>query len=121
MQKLAIACIAACAVLGGIGTTSAQMHDGSHAGGGGIHDGGGSRDGGGSHGGDGFQHGAGFHGRGGFRGPRIIVVPGYYPYGYAYPYGDYPGSIYWYCLDPAGYYPDVQSCPGGWVQVVPNG
>jgi hypothetical protein len=29
MQKLAIACIAACAVLGGIGATNAQMHDGS--------------------------------------------------------------------------------------------
>jgi len=29
IQKLAIACIAACAVLGGIGAANAQMHDGS--------------------------------------------------------------------------------------------
>ena len=70
----------------------------------------------------------------------------YYPYTYAasYPvYGGYPvysdagasGSFisapeaspsqnpanYWYyCADPAGYYPYVQSCPRGWMQVVPQ-
>jgi hypothetical protein len=28
---------------------------------------------------------------------------------------------YWYyCQDPQGYYPYVRSCPGGWIQVVPN-
>ena len=26
-----------------------------------------------------------------------------------------------YCRAPAGYYPDVQTCPSGWLQVVPNG
>jgi hypothetical protein len=31
------------------------------------------------------------------------------------------GSNYWYyCRDPAGYYPDVQACPSVWLQVVPN-
>jgi hypothetical protein len=31
------------------------------------------------------------------------------------------GSNYWYyCRDPAGYYPDAQTCPSGWLQVVPN-
>ena len=31
------------------------------------------------------------------------------------------GSNYWYyCPNPAGYYPDVQTCPDGWLQVVPN-
>jgi Spy/CpxP family protein refolding chaperone len=31
------------------------------------------------------------------------------------------GSNYWYyCPNPAGYYPDVQTCPEGWLQVVPN-
>ena len=30
-------------------------------------------------------------------------------------------SNYWYyCRDPAGYYPDAQTCPSGWLQVVPN-
>lgn len=122
MRKLAIACIAACAVLGGIGASNAQMHDGSHAGGG-VY--GGRSDGGHGHGGDGVHH-DGFHGRGVFVGPPIIYGPEYYPYdyavpyGYSYPYGDGSGSVYWYCRDPAGYYPDVQSCPSGWLQVVPN-
>jgi hypothetical protein len=31
------------------------------------------------------------------------------------------GSNYWYyCRDPAGYYPDVPTCPSAWLQVVPN-
>jgi hypothetical protein len=131
MQKLAIACIAACAVFGGIGATNAQRHDGSHAGGGGFHGGGGSHNGG-FHGGGGIHHGGGFHGRV-FINPPIIFGPGYYPYGYSYPYGydspyaySYPyvddsSSYSWYCRDPAGYYPDVQTCPSGWLQVVPNG
>ena len=139
-HKLAIACIAAYAVLGGIGAANAQMHDGSHAGGGGVHNGAGSHDGG-FHGGGG-SHDGGFHGRGGnhqgggfhgrvFIGPPIIFGPGYYPYGYSYPYDDSPygyspyadgsSSYLWYCGDPAGYYPDVQSCPSGWLQVIPNG
>ena len=130
MQKLAIACIAAFAVLGGIEAADAQMHGGgggSH-GGSGFHDGGGFRDGGGSHGGGGGFHG-GFHGHSHgsfFIGAPIIFGPGYYrygysdPYGYSNPYDDYSGSTYWYCRDPAGYYPDVQTCPSGWLQVVPN-
>ena len=111
MQKLAIACIAAFAVLGGIGATNAQMH------------------GGGGHGGGGF-HGGGFHDhshRSFFIGAPIVFGPGYYPYDYSYPYGySYPyesqdsGANYWYCPNPAGYYPNVQTCPSGWLQVVPN-
>ena len=119
IQKLAIACIAACAGLGDIGAANAQMHDGSHAGGGGFHDGGGSH-GGGFHGGGGIHHGGGFHGHV-FIGPPVIFGPGYYPYGYSYPYADDSSSYQWYCRDPAGYYPDVQTCPSGWLQVVPNG
>src|SRR5258708_7956466 len=31
------------------------------------------------------------------------------------------GSNYWYyCRDPARYYPDAQTCPSAWLQVVPN-
>jgi hypothetical protein len=30
-------------------------------------------------------------------------------------------SDYWYyCRDPAGFYPDPQTCPSGWLQVMPN-
>ena len=30
-------------------------------------------------------------------------------------------SNYWYyCRDPAGYYPDMLTCPSAWLQVVPN-
>ena len=76
--------------------------------------------------------------------------PYYYPYsyydGYSYPgpvYGDpgpttyiqqYSGTAaqsgagqggggeYWYyCTDPAGYYPQVQNCAKGWLKVVPDG
>ena len=111
MQKLAMACIAAYAVLGGIQVANAQMHGGSH-GGGGYHAGNGSHHGGGSH------HDGGFHGH--HHAPPVIFAPGYFPYGYVYPYGYDSGSIYWYCSDPPGYYPDVQACASGWLQVVPN-
>jgi hypothetical protein len=31
------------------------------------------------------------------------------------------GSNYWYyCREPAGYYPDVLTCPSAWLQVVPT-
>ena len=130
IQQLAVACIAACAVLGGIGATNAQMRDGSHADGGGFHGGGGSHDGGshdgdfhdggGFHNGDRFHDGNRFHGRV-FIGPPIIFGPGYYPYNYSYPYADDSSSYQWYCGDPSGYYPDVQTCPSGWLQVVSNG
>ena len=70
-----------------------------------------------------------------------------YPYPYAYPYEAYPyyydsgpqvyiqrdsgGAVApanparpsdysYYCTDPAGYYPQVASCPSGWLKVVPN-
>ena len=69
-----------------------------------------------------------------------------YPYPYAYPYDPYayydsgpqvyiqrdsgdavapanprrPSDYSYYCTDPAGYYPQVASCPSGWLKVVPN-
>jgi hypothetical protein len=84
---------------------------GPHGGGGGFH-------GGGFHGG-GF-HGGGFHGRGfhagGFH-PGFGVF--YYPYYGYYDYGQPPSSQTWYyCSDPAGYYPYVTQCDAGW-QTVP--
>jgi hypothetical protein len=31
-----------------------------------------------------------------------------------------PAPVYWYyCPNPAGYYPYVQQCPSAWMQVVP--
>jgi hypothetical protein len=121
MQKLAIACISAFAILGGIGAANA------HGGGGGFHSGGGF-------------HGRGFHGHsldGFFIDASIFFEPGYYPYGYSYPYGAVrfvfyrnPGAAevepqdsglnYWYCRDPASYHPDVQTCPSGRQRLVPN-
>jgi hypothetical protein len=81
--------------------------------------------GGGFHGG-GF-HGGGFHGHG-FHGGGFGVLG--WPY-YAYPYGgDYdpyhgydtgqPSSsqVWYYCSDPAGYYPYITQCNAGW-QTVP--
>jgi hypothetical protein len=58
----------------------------------------------------------------------------YYPYPYysappvviqqqpqAYAQQNQQESDYWYyCQNPQGYYPYVKSCPGGWMQVVPD-
>ena len=94
--------------------------------------------GGGSHGGGGGFHGGGSRGsmihsaatRGGFPGShgggRLIYSPGVYG---AYPadayYGGYDDSeqtsisqVWYYCSDPAGYYPYVTQCSTNW-QMVP--
>jgi hypothetical protein len=101
---------------------------------------------GGGHGGGGGWHGGGWHGgwHGGWRapvvfaGPRFFVgpsfyYPGYYPGPYAYAppvvvaapappvYTQSPQSQYWYyCQNPAGYYPSVPQCPTQWLQVAPQ-
>lgn len=31
-----------------------------------------------------------------------------------------PPAYWYYCQNPAGYYPAVQTCPGGWMTVVPQ-
>ena len=63
---------------------------------------------------------------------RYYPYPYYYPY--YYPYRPYPrayaqppvytepgeDSYWYYCQDPQGYYPYVESCPGGWTRVVPT-
>jgi hypothetical protein len=97
---------------------------GFHGGGGGFH-GGGAFQGGGFHGGFGGFRGDGFHGdrfRGGFIGFGLYPYYGYYPYygDYDY-YGDYSqpySQVWYYCSDPAGYYPYVTQCYTGW-QTVP--
>jgi hypothetical protein len=118
---------------------AASAAHGGHAGGhGGGH-------GGGGHMGDG--HGFGGHGHGGFRGVFLGGVffaggPWYWNYYDTWPfYDDYlaqpesmapayieqgenpeqPANASWYyCSNPPGYYPYVQSCASGWQRVQPN-
>jgi hypothetical protein len=75
-------------------------------------------------------------------GPRVVVGPPVvfgppvvwarpYPYSYGrsvvvespptYVHQDPAASGHWYyCQSPQGYYPYVQQCPGGWLQVAPT-
>ena len=74
-----------------------------------------------------------------FFGPRIVIPFGPYwaPYGYPpvvvapppqvyvqpsppVPAQPPPPSYWYYCANPPGYYPYVQQCPGGWLQVTPQ-
>ena len=138
MLGLAAAALVFVAVLCQSGLANASPHGGGggfHGGGfhgGGFHGGGfhgGGFHGGGFHGG-GF-HGGGFHGGGFHRGFAVGLGGIYAPYawGYSYPYYDYgysdygydqpyPVVQYWYyCSDPAGYYPYVAQCNTGWQPV----
>lgn len=121
---------------------------GSHTGGhgSGYTGGHGSYTGGHYYGGRNYYHG----GRPYYYGGSSVFLGGYFgfPYYYSYPYYPYnyyyypnPSSYryypdaaaeppmyvepreesYWYyCNDPQGYYPYVQSCPGGWRKVIPT-
>lgn len=128
-------------VHGGGGFHGTGFHGGGGFPGGGFH----GRPGG-FHGGfAGFPHGGfhdgGFHAHGfhgerfhhhGFRG-GFVVLPAFgglslgtglgWPY-YSYPdesyYGYGPYTQYWYCDNPAGYYPYVQQCNTGWQMVPAN-
>lgn len=123
---------------------------GGEAGSGGARHGGGGAQGGeaGSHGNRGNWHRGGDRGRhhGGPRfgfglalGAPLWWGPGYYPYPYYAPYYyapaystfyAEPGAIRYverdpgyryYCTEPAGFYPEVQTCPKAWLKVVPDG
>ena len=135
-RALAIAAALLCATA--LSQPNPAYAGGFHGGGGGFHGGGfGGFHGRGFHGG-GFHggfHGGGFHGdrfhdgrfhAGRFHDNRFFfgggfVDPwwGYYPdYGY-YDYGQsYSSQTWYYCSDPAGYYPYVTQCNNGW-QAVP--
>jgi hypothetical protein len=74
--------------------------------------------------------------------PWYPWYPYYYPYYSYYPYypyyapaptvaveqqpqqytdsGEQQSDYWYYCQNPQGYYPYVQSCPGGWMKVVPQ-
>jgi len=79
-----------------------------------------------------------YGGRGYYWGGSIVLGPWWYPW-YPYPYSYYPApqpyapppqvyvepqqpqqSYWYYCQEPKGYYPYVQSCPGGWMKVLPQ-
>jgi hypothetical protein len=121
-RTLAIAAALLCATA--LSQPNPAYAGGFHGGGGGFHGGG-----------FGGFHGGGFHG-GGFHGGRFhdgrfhdnrfffggsFAYPwwGYYPdygyYGYSQPYSS---QTWYYCSDPAGYYPYVTQCNTGW-QTVP--
>ena len=96
----------------------------------------------------GWNHGGGWHGRwhGGWRGPAVFVGPRfvvggpafYYPRPYVYappvvlaappvvvaapapPVYTQSAQYWYYCQNPAGYYPSVPQCPSGWLQVAPQ-
>jgi len=143
-RALAIAAALLCATA--LSQPNPAYAGGFHGGGGGFHGGGfGGFHGGGFHGG-GF-HGGGFHGGGfhdgrfhggGFHDGRFhdgrfhdnrfffggsFAYPwwGYYPdYGY-YDYSQpYASQAWYYCADPAGYYPYVTQCNTGWQTVPAN-
>jgi hypothetical protein len=117
--------------MGGFHGGFAGMHGGGFGGfhGGGFH-GGGFHEGG-FH--DGGFHGDRFHdgrfGRDGFRDNRFFFGGAFaYPYGWDYSsgYGNYDYSqpyasqTWYYCWDPAGYYPYVTQCNTGWQAVPTN-
>ena len=137
-RALAIAAALLCATA--LSQPNPAYAGGFHGGGGGFHGGGfGGFHGRGFHGG-GFHggfHGGGFHGdrfhdgrfhAGRFHDNRFFfgggfVDPwwGYYPdYGY-YDYGQsYSSQTWYYCSDPAGYYPYVTQCNTDWQAVPAN-
>jgi hypothetical protein len=146
-RALAIAAVLLCAsALSQPNLAYAGPHGGGgfHGGGGGFH--GGGFHGGGFHGGGFHGRGfGGFHGRfagmhngfgerhegferrEGFRDRRfgfgVGLGLGYYGYPYGWDYypnydQPYPSQTWYYCSDPAGYYPYVTQCNVGW-QTVP--
>jgi hypothetical protein len=120
-RALALAAALLCATaLGQPNPAYAGPHGG---GGGGFHGGGfAGFHGGGFHGDrfhDGRFHDGRFRGNGFFFGGTVADPWGYYPdYGY-YDYSQpYSAQTWYYCSDPAGYYPYVTQCNTGW-QAVP--
>jgi hypothetical protein len=108
---LAIAAALLCATVAGQPNLA---YAGPHGGGGGFHGGGGFRGGGfGRFDGDRFHDNRFFFG--GFGYPWWGYYPDYGYYDYSQPYS---AQTWYYCSDPAGYYPYVTQCNTGW-QVVP--
>jgi hypothetical protein len=116
-RTLAIAAALLCATA--LSQPNPAYAGGFHGGGGGFHGGGfGGFHGGGFHGGrfhDGRFHDNRFFFGGSFAYPWWGYYPDYGYYGYSQPYSS---QTWYYCSDPAGYYPYVTQCNTGW-QTVP--
>jgi hypothetical protein len=100
---------------------AAYAHEGGggfHGGGGGFHGGGGGFHGGGFHAGFGSFRDGGFHRFGGFRRDGFSGG-GFYEVSPSEGYSDYAptSQIWYYCADPAGYYPYVTQCSIDWQPV----
>ena len=141
MKKLTVLWFAAAALMlsAASGVAVAQNHEfhghngGFHGNASGMnHDGGVRGNASGMNHGDGHQARHGFHRFHDFHGRTLIIVggpffwppiyydPAFYPGPASLMYVP-PGADYsYYCNDPAGYYPDVPSCPSGWLRVVPG-
>jgi len=52
--------------------------------------------------------------------PVVVAPPPVYVEPSLPPQAPPPPQYWYYCEDPKGYYPYVQQCPGGWMQVVPS-
>ena len=117
-RALAIAAALLCATA--LSQPNPAYAGGFHGGGGGFH--GGGFHGGGFHGGgfhDGRFHDGRFHDNRFFFGGSFGYPWGYYPdYGYDDYSQPYSSQTFYYCSDPAGYYPYVTQCNTGW-QTVP--
>lgn len=135
MKKFLIFWLATLALLlsGAAGPAFARNGDGFHGGGahgsGEFHGGFHGNNGGQFHG-NGPQARHGFHRFRDFHGRAVIVIGGPFFWGpYYYDPALYPmGTVYtapdgnysYYCNDPVGYYPELSSCPSGWLRVVPG-
>ncbi len=113
MNKTALVFVTALTLLCGTGV-GAQDRDPQHAG---------TSQKDGMHRGDGSHKGDGDRDRRHHRTVVVVGVPIFVgPYGPYRPYDAAPPmeayrtleGFYYYCPDPAGYYPGVQDCPSGW-------
>ena len=123
MKRLTLLLLTAIALAGGAGVGAMPMNGGAHGQGGSHHQGFVGHRGFVHHGFDHridqrFDHRFDGHHRH-FRGSVFIAVPILAPPIY-YAQPVYIEQYWYYCNDPAGYYPAVQNCPQGWQRVIPS-
>lgn len=128
MKRFTVLWLTVIALMGSAasGLALAQNH-GFHGNGGGFHGNAGAMNrGGGMQARHGFHRFNDFHGRtriiigGPFFWPPVYYDRAFYPGPESLMYVPPGAAFSYYCNDPVGYYPDVPSCPSGWLQVVPG-